>query len=299
MASSYEELTADRKLLVETAFARGSKMELSLSCSDIPRMDVLSKSDPFCVMYIRNREEQWQKLGKTETIRDTHECKWVRKFYLRDTATVGAEMRIEVYDRDSERDTLTDHDFIGYVEGRVVLGMVAEEVGHVGLELCRAKGGEGKYGKLFVTMDWVEKPLINYNVRFEVRVEGKGSIGRVFYQIVRRTFLESQYVVVYRSEVSGKGCAMFEEACMRLSLLGAGCRGRTFRIEVLEFRGMGRSRVLGYVKTNLDELSWLGHQKELRWHASGNGLENARVLAWMRHDSPRSGKTFVIAIEMK
>lgn len=263
MVNSFKELAADRKLLVETAFARGSKIELSLSCSDIPRMDVLSRSDPFCIMYVRNGEEKWQKLGKTETIHDTHICKWVRKFYLHDTATVGAEMRIKVYERDSERDAMVDQDFIGRVEGKLVLRMMVEELGHVGLELCRAKGGERKYGKLFVTMDWVGKPLINYNARFELRMEGGRFMERVYYQIMRRTFLESQYVAVYRSEELEKGGVVFEEACMRLSLLGAGCTGRTFRIEVLELRGMGRSRVFGHVKTNVDELSRLGGRKEL------------------------------------
>lgn len=298
MPNSFEELAEDRRLLVQTAFARGSKLELSLSCSDIPRMDVLSKSDPFCIVYLRRSEENWEKLGKTETIYDTHECKWVRKFYMHDTTAVGAEMRVEVYDRDSERDAVVEHDFIGYVEGRLVLKMVADELGHVRVELCRDKG-VGKFGNLFVTMDWVEKPLINYNVRFEVRVKGGGLKGKVYYQIMRRTFLESQYVGVHRSGVSEKGGGVFEEACMRLSLLGAGCGERKFRVEVFEFRGMGRSRLLGYLKTSVNELSRLGGQKELEWHVCGNGLENAKAIAWMRHDSPRSGKTFVIAVEDK
>ena len=44
-----------------------SKMELSVSCTNLKDMDVFSKSDPVVFLYERRRQE-WQKIGRTEVI---------------------------------------------------------------------------------------------------------------------------------------------------------------------------------------------------------------------------------------
>ena len=52
----------------------GTKVELSFSCTDLLDMDVLSKSDPFIVLYMRTGYAQsdagWVKVGRTEVIYD-------------------------------------------------------------------------------------------------------------------------------------------------------------------------------------------------------------------------------------
>ena len=42
--------------------------ELSFECKDLPRMDVLSKSDPFIVVYEQNLSKQWNEIGRTEVV---------------------------------------------------------------------------------------------------------------------------------------------------------------------------------------------------------------------------------------
>ena len=44
-----------------------SKVELSISCTNLKDMDVFSKSDPVVFLYER-RGREWQKLGRTEVI---------------------------------------------------------------------------------------------------------------------------------------------------------------------------------------------------------------------------------------
>lgn len=295
MAGSLEELSPEKVHLIETGFARGSKLELSLSCSDIPRMDVMSKSDPFCIAYIRAGEDCWEKLGKTETIYDTHECKWARKFYISKLCMVGSAMRFEVYDRDSERDVVKDHDFIGYTEGKPVLQMFDDEVSHNKMEIGR-HGKDGKLGFLYLTLDWIERPLINYNVTFQVELE-YSMRAKMFYQVMRKTFSDSQYIVVFRSKLLDKDQTQFASATLRLSQLSAGCSSRMFRIELFQFHPMGRSKVMGYFKTTVDELTNRTQSSaQMEWNPCSDALSTAVVYASTQHDSPKSGKTFKISI---
>ena len=44
-----------------------SKVELSISCSNLKNLDYFSKSDPVVFLYIK-RQNDWVKLGRTEVI---------------------------------------------------------------------------------------------------------------------------------------------------------------------------------------------------------------------------------------
>ena len=44
-----------------------STVELSVRCDHLPDMDLLSKSDPFCVLYMKDGD-RWILVDKTETI---------------------------------------------------------------------------------------------------------------------------------------------------------------------------------------------------------------------------------------
>ena len=46
-----------------------SKVELSISCTKLQNLDVLSKSDPMCVVYVKHAN-QWVKTDATEMIKD-------------------------------------------------------------------------------------------------------------------------------------------------------------------------------------------------------------------------------------
>ena len=66
------------------SLAPTTNVELSLSCNKLEDMDVFSKSDPFCVLYIKDnrRGGGWLCLDRTETIDNTLEPHWQKKFIL-------------------------------------------------------------------------------------------------------------------------------------------------------------------------------------------------------------------------
>lgn len=293
MSGSLDGLSAEKALLVQTGLSRGSKLEMSLACSDVPRMDVMSKSDPFCVVYIRAGEDCWNKLGTTETIVDTHSCRWARKFFI-DQKSVCSNLRFEVYDRDSERENLKDHDFIGYVEGKLVLSILESDKSCIKLELSR-EGVQKKVGFLSVTLDWIEKPLINYDVTFEVQV-GYSVRAKMYFQIMKKIPPDSQYVPVFRSQLLAKHDAQFEPTTLKLSQLSAGSSSRVFRIELFQFYPMGRSKVLGFVRTSVDELSEATANTKIPWNSCNTGLDTARVFVTSKGQTRRQANVFQISI---
>ena len=60
-----------------------STVELSIRCSNLADMDVFSKSDPFCVLYMKDTKSgQWLCLDKTETIDNNLNPHFQKKFVL-------------------------------------------------------------------------------------------------------------------------------------------------------------------------------------------------------------------------
>lgn len=48
----------------------GSKVELLISCTDLADLDDFTKSDPMCVLFVK-QFGQWKEFSRTEAIRET------------------------------------------------------------------------------------------------------------------------------------------------------------------------------------------------------------------------------------
>jgi len=122
------------------AVAPTSTVEISISCSKLEDMDTFSKSDPFCVLYVKDsKSNQWHCFGKTETIDNTLEPHFQKKFVLSYKFEERQQLRFDVYDSDSSSSNLEDHDFIGSME--CSLGEVITQQGR---GLTRQLIGAGK-----------------------------------------------------------------------------------------------------------------------------------------------------------
>merc|ERR1711913_8166 len=106
-----------------------SSVEISISCNQLEDMDVFSKSDPFCVLYVKDsKSKQWHCFGKTETIDNTLEPHFEKKFILTYKFEERQLLKFEVYDSDSDSANLEDHDLIGSME--CSLGEVVTQQGN-------------------------------------------------------------------------------------------------------------------------------------------------------------------------
>ena len=119
------------------AAAPTSTVELSISCADLADMDVFSKSDPFCVLYMKDGD-RWLLVDKTETIDNTLNPIFEKKFVLQFRFEERQLLRLSVFDQDGPSSKLDDHDFIGATECSL-----GEVVSQQGKGLTRHLEGDG------------------------------------------------------------------------------------------------------------------------------------------------------------
>lgn len=101
-----------------------AKVELSLSCFGLKNLDLLSKSDPFVVLYLKESTNSlvdpsnttWREVKRTDTIWDNLNPEFPDQILLDYRFEQVQELRFDVYDRDSkDSNNLKDHDFIGSI----------------------------------------------------------------------------------------------------------------------------------------------------------------------------------------
>ncbi|XP_066283169.1 copine-8-like isoform X2 [Branchiostoma lanceolatum] len=93
-----------------------TKVEVSLSCRNLLDMDVFSKSDPMAVMFVQaTASTEYREYGRTETIWNTLNPDFVKKFTIDYFFEESQKLMFKVYDIDSQSADLSKHDFLGQV----------------------------------------------------------------------------------------------------------------------------------------------------------------------------------------
>ncbi|XP_048771091.2 copine-9-like [Ostrea edulis] len=93
----------------------GSKIEILISCTNLADLDDFTKSDPMCVLFVR-QFGQWKEYDRTEAIRNTLNPQFVKSFVLEFEPGLTQQMMFSVYDIDSRSQDLKHHDYVGSVE---------------------------------------------------------------------------------------------------------------------------------------------------------------------------------------
>ncbi|XP_065097289.1 copine-1 isoform X2 [Paramisgurnus dabryanus] len=93
-----------------------SKIELSISCSNLLDKDVGSKSDPLCVLLQSVGEDQWTEVDRTERIKNCQDPEFSKKFLIDYYFEKVQKLKFGVYDIDNKSVDLKDDDFLGGFE---------------------------------------------------------------------------------------------------------------------------------------------------------------------------------------
>ena len=132
-------------------------VDIYLSCSNLVRMDVLSKSDPFAKLYYSGPQENSQTListdfsclGSTETIQNNHNPVFKTKFSVHYYFECVQKLYIEIFDED----TGNSNRLIGKTKEFTLSQAVCARDGKLKLDLV-LKSGEVK-GEVFVHVEKV------------------------------------------------------------------------------------------------------------------------------------------------
>ena len=77
-------------------------------------MDVFSKSDPICVVYIKPfGSQKWAEMKRTECIKNNLNPQWVTKVQMNYMFEEQQYLKFDVYDVDTNSRDLSEHDFLG------------------------------------------------------------------------------------------------------------------------------------------------------------------------------------------
>lgn len=91
-----------------------SKIELSISCTELLKKDITSKSDPLCLLETYDAESKsWYEIGRTEKIKNESDPVFSKKFSIDYYFEEAQNLRFKIYDVDNETDTLKDDDYLG------------------------------------------------------------------------------------------------------------------------------------------------------------------------------------------
>uniref|UniRef100_A0A4W6CM90 Copine-3 n=1 Tax=Lates calcarifer TaxID=8187 RepID=A0A4W6CM90_LATCA len=99
-----------------------SKVELSVSCTDLLDKDVGSKSDPLCVLLQKTGGDSWTELGRTERLKNTSSPSFSQRLRLDYHFETVQNLKLGVYDIDNSTSDLGDDDYLGGVE--LTLGQI-------------------------------------------------------------------------------------------------------------------------------------------------------------------------------
>lgn len=175
---------------------------------------------------------------------------------------------MQVYDRDSPRDTLKDHDFIGSCCNFKLSSLLDTIEKRLELDIARSKENKS-YGTLIVNADAILVRTPNTPVHLQVAL--KSSEGMKYYFQITKLLVCGTYCPVYRSELLERTACSFKPLTLKLSILCAGDVERSLQLEIYEYHSMGRSKAMGYCPFKISDIQRASADSNLPWKkAKGN-----------------------------
>ena len=219
-------------------------------------MDVLSKSDPLCVLFVhgpagaRGGQGDWLEYGRTELIKDSLSPAWQKKFIMDYKFEERQVLKFEVYDMDSESSRLTDHDFLGSAEATL-----GEIVSVQSKGFSRKLGGGG--GTLHVVSEELSgnKEVIRLNFSAQNLDKKNFFFKSDPFMEIGRSAECNQYTVVHRTEVVQSSLSpIWKPFQLEVRSLCNGDYHRDLKLALYNWNRNGSHAYIGSFHTTLNRL---------------------------------------------
>uniref|UniRef100_K3X660 C2 domain-containing protein n=1 Tax=Globisporangium ultimum (strain ATCC 200006 / CBS 805.95 / DAOM BR144) TaxID=431595 RepID=K3X660_GLOUD len=244
-----------------------SVVELRFRCKGLKKSDFLSESDPFLVVYLQEDARSWREIGRTETVVNTADPTFTKAFHIDFFFEEVQRLRIEVFDRDSPSNKLSDHDFLGCVE--LTMGQLMSSKGQsMLLSLLQKEKGRHVYGisgHVVISAEEVSTCSDMINVQFAgEKLDNKdGWFGASdpFLNIYRikdenaDPASPSSWVHVWKSEtIMDNLNPRWRMATLSVQLLCNGNLSRMLKFECMDWENSGRHQLIGVCTMTAAEL---------------------------------------------
>jgi len=230
------------------------EVEISFSGRNLPDLDVLSKSDPMCVMYIQPfGQNQWQEFGRTETIINSRNPDFTKKMNITYRFEELQKLKFEVYDIDSSRPNLTDHDLIGWTE--VTLGnVVSQRVVKQKLDYFNKSLNRGMLiisaEELSMNKEEVELQIVAHNL------DKKGwFFNSSPFLVISKSTESGDYIVVHKTEhIRHNLNPVWKVIQVPVRMLCNGDYDRALKVECFDWNQSGNHKFIGQTFISLRKI---------------------------------------------
>ncbi|KAL1420745.1 hypothetical protein MTO96_004476 [Rhipicephalus appendiculatus] len=215
------------------ACAPVTKVEISVSCRQLKDMDFFSKSDPMCVLFMKESDsDNWREVGRTETVDNCLNPDFVTKFLVDYYFEERQQLLFKLYDIDSPSVDLQNHVSRGGLPGNCgTILLTVEEV----LD-CKRVIDMQWYAQKLDKKDWF----------------GKSDPFLEFYRISE----DNTYTAVFRTEVVKKSLnPTWRPFAIQMRQLSGGDEDRTIRVVCYDWDFDGGHDLIGEFYTNVRTLA--------------------------------------------
>ncbi|KAM7390762.1 hypothetical protein PAMA_008788 [Pampus argenteus] len=229
-----------------------TKVALSVSCKNLLDMDVLSKSDPLCVLFMNSSGSQWWEVGRTEKIMNCLDPTFSKTFVIDYYFEMVQKLKFVVYDIDSDNCNLENADFLGELE--CTLGQVVSSGKLTKPLLMKDKRPAGK-GTITIC---AEERTDNRVVEFEVagrKLDKKDFFGKSdpFLEFYKQT--ETGWQLAHRTEVVKYNLnPVWRPFRIPLQSLCGGDVEKSIKIDCYDYNNSGSHDFIGSFQTTLSQI---------------------------------------------
>ncbi|XP_071961411.1 copine-8-like [Antedon mediterranea] len=232
-----------------------TKVEVSIACRNLSDRDVMSKSDPMCVLYTTKLgTKEYAEYERTEQVKNTLNPEFVHKFNLTYCFEECQRLRFEIYDVDSPKQALDKHDFLGGID--CTLG---EILGASGNKLTKPLDVNGKNsGEILIYAEEVSecKDLATFTMKGH-KLDRKDFLGKsdpflIFY----RSNEDNSYTIVHKTEVIRNTLdPNWRPFALMVRKLCNGDYERSIKVECYDYDNDGSHDLIGEFITNMRQFA--------------------------------------------
>eukprot|EP00768_Dysnectes_brevis_P002922 gnl/Dysnectes_brevis/2129_a2474_1371.p1 GENE.gnl/Dysnectes_brevis/2129_a2474_1371~~gnl/Dysnectes_brevis/2129_a2474_1371.p1 ORF type:complete len:534 (-),score=145.86 gnl/Dysnectes_brevis/2129_a2474_1371:46-1647(-) len=238
-----------------------SDVEISLSVRDLPKLDLLSESDPFCVLFANTNTGAKAEVGRTEMKKNQDAAEFDTRFTVPYFFEVHQSFTVAVFDADSSTITgdLSRHDKIG--EATFSLAELVVSRGSK-MEMNLQRGT--KSGKVTVIGEHKLKSNLLFEMQFAAKKLPKMDLfGKCDgYLKIYRTRESGNPVLVAQTEVVPKDYnPVWQALRVPFSDLALSDEGTLLRIECYDHDAVGQHDKVGSLDTTVGQLREVARTK--------------------------------------
>jgi hypothetical protein len=226
-------------------------IHLHVAAKNLTDMDVITVSDPICVLYIFENGK-WVEFARTEVIWNNLNPEWVKFFSIMYVFEVRQPLLFRVYDVDSENQNLSKQDFIGEIQ--VELSQIVSNPEPSNFVLRNPKYSKDR-GTLIVTAEQAENTASIVEGQFTALNLKKMSflLSNDPFFVIYKSTEGGRYVPVFQSEVNKK--MRFRVFQVPMQILCNADPDRPLRVSFFDYRSTKAAVLIGNHDTTFGRLS--------------------------------------------